>query len=130
MTSDPIGDMITRIKNAQSAGKPLVSIPFSNLKWAVAEELRRAGFLKSLSKKGKKVKKFIEAELIYTDGKPRITAVKRVSKPSVRVYHRVSDIRPVRQGYGIAVYSTPKGVLLDQAAREAGVGGEILFTLW
>ena len=130
MVTDPIADMITRLKNAQMAGLESVLIPYSEFKQTIADCLKDAGYLKAVNKKGKKVKKFLEAELIYAATGPKIKEVKRVSKPSRRVYHRASQIRPVRQGYGIAVYATPKGVLTDKQARESKVGGEALFQIW
>lgn len=129
MVSDPISDMITRLKNAQMAGLPSVLIPYSQFKHTIADSLKEAGYLKSVNKKGKKIKKYLEAELIYTNHQPKISEVKRVSKPSRRVYHRHSQIKAVRQGYGLAIYATPKGVLTDKQARAAKVGGEILFTI-
>lgn len=130
MTTDPIADMLIRLKNGSRAGQPMVAFPFSRLKLAVVETLVRAGYLKSVGKKGKKVKKYLEAELIYHNHEPKLTEVIKVSKPSRRIYHRVKDIRSVRQGFGLAVYSTPKGILTDREAKAAKVGGEILCKLW
>lgn len=131
MYSDPISDMIIRIKNAALSKRERVSIPASELKLAIAEKLKQAGYLKSVEKHGKKVHKSIEAELVYgPDGRSKISDVKRVSKPSARVYHRAHQIRSVRQGHGLAVYSTPQGLLTDKEAREAKVGGEVLFKIW
>lgn len=130
MVTDPISDMIVRLKNAQLAGLPSVLIPYSQFKQNIAEVLKTSGYLKSVNKKGKKVKKFLEVELIYTGSKSKITEIKRVSKPSRRVYHDHREIKSVRQGFGLAIYSTPRGILTDKQAREAKVGGEILFTLY
>lgn len=130
MVSDTIGDMIVRLKNAQMAGQAKTLVPFSNYRWAIVELLKAEGYVKAINKKGKKIKKFIEIDLIYQDGAPKIREAKRISKPSCRVYHRAGEVRSVRRGYGLAVYSTPRGVLSDKAAREAKVGGEILFQLW
>ena|SRR6185436_18477846 len=131
MVSDVIADMIVRLKNAQMAGEDSTLVPYSQFKETIADTLKQAGFIKSVNKKGKKVKKYLEAELIYSASRqPKITGIARVSKPSRRIYHRASQIRAVRQGYGIAVYSTPKGVMTDKQAREAKVGGEILFKIW
>lgn len=128
---DPISDMIVRLKNAGLAGRSSVVFPASELKLAIAEKLRQAGYLKSVSKRGKKVKKSLEAELLYSpSGEAKIEDVQRVSKPSRRVYHNHREIRSVRQGHGTAVYSTPKGILTDKEAKEAKVGGEILFKIW
>lgn len=131
MVTDPVSDLIIQLKNAQLAGRSLVTVSFSNFKLAIAELLKREGYLKSITKKGKKVKKFLELELANKGaGAKVITEVKRVSKPSRRMYHAAKEVKPVRRGYGLAVYSTPKGVMTDKAAREAKVGGEILFQLY
>lgn len=131
MVGDPVGDMIVRLKNAGLAGRPAALVPFSNLKWAIAELLKQEGYLKAVGKRGKRVHRWIEAELSYDPaGRPKIREVKRISKPSRRVYRGAGEIRPVRQGYGLAVYSTSRGVLSDKAAREARVGGEALFQIW
>ncbi len=127
---DPIADMIVRIKNAGMVHKPVVTFPASELKFTIAEKLKQVGYLKSVTKKGKKVKKTIEAELIYHDGKAKINDVRRVSKPSRRIYHRHHQVHAVRQGHGLAIYSTPAGILTDKEAREQKVGGEILFKIW
>jgi len=93
MVTDPVGDMITSIKNASRAGHESVSIPYSNLKNEIAQILFQGGFLGKTSKKGKKVKKILEIELLYKNGEPKIRSVKRISKPSRRVYWRISDLK-------------------------------------
>lgn len=130
MQTDPISNMIIALKNAGMAKRELAVFPASELKLAIAEKLKQVGYLKRVEQKGKKVQKSIEAELVYTGDKPKINDVKRVSKPSARVYHNQHQIRAVRQGSGLAIYSTPKGILTDKEAREAKVGGEILFKIW
>ncbi len=130
MVNDPIADFIIRLKNASAVKQALVLVDFSNLKLAIAEKLARLGFLKSISKKGKKIKKLLEVELIYKNGKPLITGTKRISKLSRRVYLGSKAIRPFRQGYGYLIISTPKGILTGDEARLAKVGGEPLFTIW
>lgn len=130
MVTDPISNMIIQLKNAGLAKRPRAVFPASNLKLAIAEKLKEVGFVKSVTKRGKKVKKSIEVEILYKDGKPRISDVKRMSKPSQRVYHRLSQIHSVRQGHGFAIYSTPRGIMTDKEARAARVGGEILFKIW
>lgn len=127
---DPISDMIVCIKNAGMVQKPVASFPASELKFAIAEKLKQVGYLKNVTKKGKKVKKTIEAELIYQNGKAKINDVQRVSKPSQRIYHRHHQVHTVRQGHGLALYSTPKGILTDKEARAQKLGGEILFKIW
>lgn len=130
MLTDSISDMIIRLKNAGMAKRPTASFPASNLKLAVAEKLKQVGYLKSVSKRGKKVQKTIEVELLYHNGKPKIEDVLRVSRPSQRLYHRATQIRSVRQGHGVGIYSTPQGLLTDKEARAAKVGGELLFKIW
>ena len=130
MVTDAIADMITRLKNAGLAKRPLVTFPASALKWAIAEKLKQVGYLKSVTKRGKKIKQSIEVELLYPLAKPKIAEVARISKPSRRVYHRYQDIRSVRQGYGLALYSTSRGIMTDKKARTAKVGREILFKIW
>lgn len=127
---DPIADMIIRIKNASDAGKESVVFPHSKLKLAIADVLMKDGFVKSFAKKGKKVAKWIEVVLIYEDGEPKIRGVARVSKSSKRVYQKAKDIRSVKNGTGVLVLSTPKGIMTDKQAKEAGVGGEALFKIW
>lgn len=127
---DPISNMLIQIKNAGMAKLPTVTIPYSSAKLAIAHVLQKEGYVSSVSQKGKKAKQYIEIELTYTDNKPRIKDVKRVSKPSRRIYKRVKDIKSVRQGYGTLVLSTPKGVMTDTEARKEHVGGEALFTVW
>ncbi len=128
--TDPIGDMIVRIKNASDSKKESVVFPYSQLKAAIMEVLFKEGYIKSFSKKGKKVQKFIDAVLVYEGGKPRINGVDRVSKASKRVYNKVSDIKKVKNGFGTLILSTPKGIMTDKMAREAKVGGEALFKIW
>lgn len=127
---DPIADMIIRIKNASDSKKESVVFPYSKLKLAILDLLLKEGFVKSFGKKGKKVVKFIEVVLRYDEGAPRIHGVKRVSKASKRVYAKSRDIRPVKNGLGILVLSTPKGIVTDKAARKEKVGGEALFQIW
>jgi small subunit ribosomal protein S8 len=130
MIHDTISDLIIQIKNASSTKKESVLIPYSNLKFAIASKLSEKGFVKSPLKKGKKVAKFLEIGLIYNDGVARISDVERLSKPSKRIYIGASEIRPVKQGYGSLILSTPNGILSDDEARKAKVGGEILFKIW
>ncbi len=129
--TDPIAAMITQIHNAGAVRKETAVLPYSKLKMSILDVLAKAGFIKSVSKKGKKVIKFIEVTLLYeADGSPKIRGVKRLSKSSKRVYLKSQDIRPVKNGYGIMVISTPKGVMSDEMARKEKVGGEALCTLW
>lgn len=130
MVTDPIADLITRLRNAARAGLLTAVVDYSNFKMAVAQVLLEHGFITSATKKGKKVKKVIEMVLAYTGRQPKLTGVIRVSKPSRRVYQGLHDLRPVRQGYGELIVSTPKGVMTGGEARRAKVGGEVLFKIW
>ena len=131
MVTDPVGDFITRLKNASAVGHESVSVPFSNLKWEVAQVLKAGGYIKDAEKRGKKVRKTMHVELAYNeDGSPRITHTSRVSKPGRRMYKGVREIFPIRYGKGMLVLSTPEGVLSDTDARAKKVGGEALFEIW
>lgn len=128
---DRIANLIIQIKNAGNAGLSTISVPNSKLVSAVADVLAKHGYIKSVSKKGKKLIKTLEIEIAYTpEGKPRVTDVQRVSKLSRRMYGKAKEIRPVRSGFGMTVLSTPAGILTDFEARKANVGGEILFKIW
>ena len=128
---DPIADMLTRIRNAGSARLPITTLPYSKLKFEIVNVLAKDGFIKSFSVKGKKVRKHIEIEIAYKpSGEPRVEDAKRISKPSRRVYLGFRDIRLVRQGKGMLILSTPKGVLNGRDARKQAQGGEALFSIW
>ncbi|MEK7390843.1 MAG: 30S ribosomal protein S8 [Patescibacteria group bacterium] len=127
---DPVSNLIIKIKNASAVGHPMVVVPYTKLNAAILEKLEKKGYIKSFSKQGKGVFKTIEVELVYEDGKPKIEQARRVSKLSRRVYEKSANLRSVRRGYGIAIISTPKGILTDAEARKARVGGEILFQIW
>lgn len=118
------------MKNASLAGKELVVMPYSNVKLAIGECLVKEGYIKNISKKIKKDFPVLEIELIYTDKKPKITGVERVSKQSRRVYFKMKDIHTVRGNSGLLVLSTPKGILSGKNARKEQVGGEALFKIW
>ncbi|MDO8561912.1 MAG: 30S ribosomal protein S8 [bacterium] len=131
MVSDPVGDFIIRLKNAGAVKKESVAVPYSALKYAIAEKLKDAGFLISIEKKGKKVRKTLDVVLKYdTAGLPVIHGVKRVSKPGRRLYRSAREIVPVRYGHGALILSTPKGILTGKEARKENVGGEALFEIW
>ena len=124
---DQIANMINMVKNAGRAGHESVVVPHSNIKFSIAECLVKEGYLKSVTKKTKKGFPIMELALAYTeDGTPKVTNVDRVSKSSCRVYKGVKDIK---KAYGLTILSTPKGILTDQEARKAMVGGEVLFKL-
>lgn len=131
MQHDSISDLIIQLKNAGMAKKDAIVVPHSNLIFAIASKLAEKGFTKAPIKKGKKVAKFIEIGLVsQADGRTRISGVDRVSKRSKRVYAGFKDIHSVKQGYGSAFISTPNGILSDEEARTAKVGGELLFKIW
>lgn len=127
---DVIGDLIVRLRNAGATGKHTVSIPFSTFKYAIAEKLKDAGYVSSVEKKGKKIKKTLDITLKYTDGRHAISGTRRISKPGRRIYKSVLEIHSVRYGHGCLVLSTPKGVKTDKEARKEKVGGEALFEIW
>jgi len=127
---DQIANMINMIKNAGSAEHELVVVSFSKIKQAIADCLLKEGYISSVSKKTKKGFPVLEIGIAYKDGSPKITGVERVSKSSCRVYKGVKDIRPTRNGSGLTVFSTPKGILTDKMARKEMVGGEVLFKIW
>ncbi|MBV34036.1 30S ribosomal protein S8 [Kangiella spongicola] len=125
---DPIADMLTRIRNGQSAAKKTVKIPASNIKKAIADVLVNEGFIQGYSvEEGKKP--VMTVELKYYQGRPVIDELKRVSRPGLRIYKKVDELPKVIGGLGIAVVSTSKGVMTDRAARKAGFGGEIICTV-
>ena len=125
--NDPIGDMIARIKNAAMRKRSKVSTPASRMRGRVLEVLQSEGYIRgyALVEEPGKHPEF-EIELKYFDGEPVIAEISRVSKPGRRVYSSIKDLKPVRNGLGISILSTPKGVMSDTAARDANVGGEVL----
>ena len=127
---DPISNFIIQLKNGSRANKDSVVMAHSNFTASVAAALARKGYVKPGVMKGKTVEKFLEVGLIYSGGKARITDVKRVSKPSKRLYKGYTEIHQVKQGYGTTFISTPKGILSDDEARKEKVGGEVLFQIW
>ena len=129
--NDPLGDMLTRIRNAQMRNKASVLTPASKLRGWVLEVLKSEGYIRGYeSKVGEDGKQEISVSLKYFDGEPVIRELKRVSTPGRRVYASVKDIPFVRQGLGVAIVSTPKGVMSDGQARATNVGGEILCTVF
>ena len=129
--NDPIGDLITRIRNSQMRRHSVMTVPASKLRGWVLDVLTDEGYIRGYSrieKEGEKPE--FEVQLKYYEGSPVITKIKRVSKPGRRVYSSVSDLPSVRNGLGISVVSTPKGVMSDASARAANVGGEVLFQVY
>lgn len=124
--SDPIADMLTRIRNAQMVEKVSVSMPSSKLKVAIATVLRDEGYIDSFEVKGEKAKPELEIALRYYAGRPVIERIERVSRPGLRVYKASNDIPQVMNGLGVTIVSTSRGVMTDRKARSEGVGGEVL----
>ena len=129
--NDPLGDMLTRIRNAQLRGKSTVSTPASKLRAWVVDVLADEGYIRGYEKN---TTENGQGELVislkYYEGTPVIREIKRVSKPGRRVYMSIKDIQPVRNGLGVSIVSTPKGVMSDANARAANVGGEVLCTVF
>lgn len=125
--SDPLGDMLTRIRNGQQARKSDITVPASKLRESVLEVLKREGFIRSYERKNvRKGIDEIKVELKYYEGRPVISEISRVSKPGRRVYSGVKELQKFYNGLGISVLSTPQGVMSDHEARQANVGGEVL----
>ena len=122
---DPIADMLTRIRNGQTAGKIAVSMPASKQKAAIAKLLKDEGYIANYTVTGD-VKKVLEVELKYFQGKPVVEMIRRVSRPGLRVYKRSYELPQIMNGLGIAVVSTSKGIMTDRAARKAKLGGDII----
>jgi small subunit ribosomal protein S8 len=124
--TDPIADMLTRIRNAQACKKTTVAIPSSKLKSAIAQVLKDEGYIDGFVVKPNEGKPEIEITLRYYAGQPVIEKIERVSRPGLRVYRGVHDIPKIMNGLGVAIVSTPRGVMTDRKARATGVGGEVL----
>jgi small subunit ribosomal protein S8 len=122
MNTDPISDMLTRIRNAYAVGKTSVSVGASKIKEAILAILKEAGYIESYKKEGAN----FEVELKYTDGKPAISKIDRVSKPGRRMYVKKDEIPVVLSGHGTAIMSTPKGVVTGEDAKRQGLGGELI----
>jgi small subunit ribosomal protein S8 len=127
---DPLADMLTRIRNAQMAGKPIVVMPSSKLKVAVANVLLQEGYIAAQHVEEADSKATLHIDLKYFQGKPVIAEIDRISSPGLRSYKAKGELPKVRNGLGIAIVSTSKGVMTDRAARQAGVGGEVLCTVF
>ncbi|GBG02649.1 30S ribosomal protein S8 [Azospira sp. I13] len=124
--SDPIADMLTRIRNAQQAEKASVTMPSSKLKVAIADVLKGEGYIDDFAVRDVEGKASLEIALKYYAGRPVIERIERVSRPGLRVYKGSQDIPRVMNGLGVAIVSTPKGVMTDRKARTQNVGGEVL----
>lgn len=129
--TDAIADMLTRIRNANSAKHDSVKIPASNMKKAIAQILVDEGYIKSFTVEEDGKQGIMEVQLKYGPNKSQvITGLRRVSKPGLRIYTNVEDMPKVMKGLGIAILSTPKGIMTDKDARKANVGGEVLAFIW
>src|SRR5690242_21022387 len=128
--NDPLGDLLSRIRNAQMRNKSKVSSPNSRLRESVLGVLKNEGYIRGYTVVERDGRSEIEIELKYFDGEPVIREIERVSKPGRRVYASVKNLPRVNNGLGISVLSTPKGIMADHSARDANVGGEVLFTVF
>ncbi len=131
MMTDPIADMLTRIRNAVRIERPVVEMPTSKVKKGVADVLKREGYIWDWSEVEEQPVKKLQLELKYgPNGERLIRHIKRVSTPGRRVYSRARDLRPILQGLGISVVSTSRGVVSDREARQRNLGGEVLCQIW
>ena len=130
MVTDPISDLIIRIKNAGPVKQAVVSLPYSKLKHAVADTLKKHGFVASVDVNGKGIGSTLEVGVAYDGIKPRVTDVQRISKSSRRIYKGATEIGSVQNGYGALILSTSKGIMTDKEARKTKIGGEALFKIW
>ena len=126
MMTDPIADMLTRIRNGQRAGKVSVSMPSSKLKQSIAQVLKDEGYIADFQVSDEAGKPVMSVDLKYYNGRPVIDDLKRVSRPGLRIYKSNDELPKVQDGLGVAIVSTSKGVMSDRAARAAGEGGEVL----
>jgi small subunit ribosomal protein S8 len=127
--SDPIADLLTRIRNAQSAKKPTVGMGASKLKIAILEVLKDEGYIANFTAETEGAKTTLTVELKYHDGRPVIDRIERISRPGLRIYRGKDELPKVLGGLGVAVVSTPQGIMSDKQARAAGTGGEVLFVV-
>lgn len=123
-------DLLTKLKNAQKAKKASIKLPYSNMDFAIAEILSARGFVGAVTKKGRMPKRVMEVELKYDNGRGALGGVRLLSVPSRRLFAGYQDLKPVKQGYGISILSTPNGILTNSEARKKKVGGQLLFEIW
>lgn len=128
--TDPITDMLNRIRNAQAVLKETVALPFSKLKYELAKILKKHGLIEKVETRRRKLNRIILLTLNYENKQPVIKGLKRVSKPGQRIYKGVHEIKPVRGGYGLSIISTSKGLLTDREARKKKLGGEVVCEVW
>jgi small subunit ribosomal protein S8 len=133
---DTVANMLTVIRNAQAVEKPAVAVPYSRLKYDIAKILERKGFVAGVEKRNRKMKKTakvwpcLEIALKYTDKIPAVSGFKKISKSGQRIYVAASDIKRVKQGHGIGIISTSKGLMTEYDAKKQNIGGEILCEVW
>ncbi|MFA5766611.1 MAG: 30S ribosomal protein S8 [Candidatus Paceibacterota bacterium] len=130
MMTDPVTDMLNRIKNAQASQKEGVVIPFSNFKYEIAKLLENEKLVGKIEKKGRKAKKVIEIALKYENKIPAISGMRKVSRPGQRIYSPAQNIKPVKGGYGTSIVSTSRGLMTGKEAKRQRLGGEILCEVW
>jgi small subunit ribosomal protein S8 len=128
--TDPIADMLTRIRNAVAKRQEVVEVPASKVKLAIAEILKKEGFIRDFHQAEWKRQGKLMVHLKYVGKEAAITGIRRVSRPGRRVYMHYKDIKPVYDGWGVGLFSTPKGILTDASAKEMKLGGELLLNIW
>ena len=124
--TDPIADMLTRIRNAHKAEKVSLAMPSSAMKMSIAGVLKEEGYIEEFSSSGEGPKSELTISLKYYEGEPVIAELKRISRPGLRVYKSAENLPRIKEGLGVAIVSTNKGIMTDRAARAAGIGGEVL----
>ncbi len=127
---DPIADLLIRIKNSQAAGRETVEAPYSGVKLAIAKILEAEGFVDKVERKGSKNKEKLEIRLRYNQGIGAISGARRISRPGQRAYAPAIKLKPVKQGYGLAIVSTSQGIISGKEARRKKIGGEVLCEIW
>ena len=130
MNTDPIADMLNRIRTAKAVSKPAIDVPFSKMKYEIASRLEKEGFVEKVLRKKKQDGRFLRILLKYEDGESAITEIRRISSPGQRIYTPKKDLSRTKGGAGVTIISTSKGVMTDKEAREKGVGGEVLCEVW
>ncbi len=130
MNTDPIADMLNRIKTAQAVSKPAVELPFSNLKYEIAKVMEKEGLLEKVIKKKKQSLRFLHLVLKYEEGAPIITEIHRISSPGQRIYSSAKDISKIKGGIGVLILSTSKGIMTGEEARKNAIGGEKICEIW
>lgn len=128
--TDPITDMLNQIRNAQAVAKAEVSVPLSNFKYEIAKILMQEGFINEVKKTNRRKDKILKIILKYNDGAPAISGLRKVSKPGQRIYKKTSEIKSIKGGQGIAIVSTPQGLMTNKKARKLKLGGEVICEIW